>query len=93
MALHTGLCRGELLALRWDDIDFEKGTLRVDQSLDQHGAFHAPKREESRRTLRLTPVALAALKAHRVRQNAERLKWASGGVTSISSFPTPWGDQ
>ncbi len=74
MALHTGLRRGELLALRWNDIDFEKGTLRVDQSLDQHGVFHAPKREESRRTLRLTPAALAALKAHRVRQNAERLK-------------------
>ena len=63
-----------MLALRWNDIDFEKGTLRVDRPLGQHGAFHAPKREESRRTLRLTPVALAALKAHRVRQNAERLK-------------------
>lgn len=74
VALHAGLRRGELLALRWNDINFEKGTLRVDQSLDQHGAFHAPKREVSRRTLKLAPVALAALKAHRARQNAERLE-------------------
>src|SRR5215218_6640212 len=33
VALHTGLRRGELLALRWDDIYFQKGTLRIDQSL------------------------------------------------------------
>ena len=82
-----------MLALRWNDVDLKRGTLRVDQSLDQHGAFHAPKREESRRTLRLTPVALAALKAHRVRQNTERLevgeRWCEdemqdGAVESIS---------
>jgi integrase len=42
VALHTGLRRGELLAVRWNDVDFEKGTIRVDESLDQHGAFHAP---------------------------------------------------
>jgi integrase len=63
VALHTGLRRGELLTLRWDNIDFEKATLRVDQSLDQHGTLHAPKREVSRRMLKLTPAALAALKA------------------------------
>ena len=34
VALHTGLRRSELLALRWNDVDFEKGTLRVDESLD-----------------------------------------------------------
>jgi hypothetical protein len=53
-----------LLALRWNDVKFEMGTLGVDESLDQHGAFHAPRREEARRTLRLTPLSLAALKAH-----------------------------
>jgi integrase len=91
VALHTGLRRGELLALRWNDVDFEKGTLRVDQSLDQHGAFHAPKREESRRTLRLTPVALAALKAHRVRQNAEKLKAGERWGDNYLVFPNTVG--
>jgi integrase len=84
VALHTGLRRGELLALRWNDVDFEKGTLRVDESLDQHGTFHAPKRKDSRRTLRLTPVSLIALKAHRAHQNKERLKvgerWEDNGL-------------
>jgi integrase len=91
VALHAGLRRGELLAVRWNDIDFEKGTLRVDQSLDQHGAFHAPKREESRRTLRLTPVALAALKAHRVRQNAERLRVGERWGDNDLVFPNTVG--
>jgi hypothetical protein len=45
-------------------VNFEMGTLRVDESLDQHGAFHAPKWEEACRTLKLTPLSLAALKAH-----------------------------
>ena len=93
VALHTGLRRGELLALRWNDVDFEKGTLRVDESLDQHGAFRAPKREESRRTLRLTPVSLAALKAHRARQNEERLKagerWRDNGLDSLTTWANP----
>jgi integrase len=33
VALHTSLRRGELLALRWNDVDFEKSILRVDESL------------------------------------------------------------
>jgi integrase len=93
VALHTGLRRGELLALRWNDVDFEKSTLRVDESLDQHGAFHAPKREESRRTLGLTPVSLAALKAHRSRQLEERLKvgerWEDNGLVFPNTVGKP----
>jgi integrase len=91
VALHAGLRRGELLALRWDDVDFDKGTLRVDESLDQHGAFHAPTREESRRTLRLTPASLAALKAHRARQNEERLKVGEGWEDNGLVFPNAAG--
>ncbi len=93
VALHTGLRRGELLALRWNDVDFEKSTLRVDESLDQHGAFHAPKREESRRTVGLTPVALTALKAHRSRQLEERLKvgerWEDNGLVFPNTVGKP----
>jgi integrase len=91
VALHTGLRRGELLALRWNDVDFEKGTIRVDESLDQHGAFHAPKREESRRTLRLTPFSLAALKAHRARQNEERLRVGERWEDNDLVFPNTVG--
>jgi integrase len=93
VALHTGLRRGELLALRWNDVDFEKGTLRVDESLDQHGTFHAPKRKDSRRTLGLTPVSLVALKAHRAHQNKERLKvgerWEDNGLVFPNTVGRP----
>jgi integrase len=33
--LITGLRRGEILALRWQDVDLNKGTLAVRQSLEQ----------------------------------------------------------
>src|SRR3712207_1609668 len=37
LALHTGMRQGELLALRWDDIDLDAGTLRVRRTLTRHG--------------------------------------------------------
>ena len=48
-------------------------------------------REESRRTLRLTPVALAALRAHRVRQNAERLRVGGRWCDDDLVFPNTVG--
>ena len=74
VALHTGLRRGEVLGLLWNDVDLEAGTLSVMRSLDVDGTLKTPKNLASRRTLKLTPRALAALKAHKVRQNEERLK-------------------
>ena len=74
VALHTGLRRGEILGLRWEDVDLEEGTISVKRSLDVDGTLKMPKNPASRRTLKLTPRALAALKAHKVRQHEERLK-------------------
>ena len=93
VALHTGLRRGELLGLRWTDIDFEAGTVSVKRSLDTDGTFNPPKRESSKRTLRLTPVALAALSKHRVRQNEERLsageRWRDNGLVFPNTVGRP----
>jgi integrase len=74
VALHTGLRRGEALGLLWEDVDLEVGTLSVRRSLDVDGTLKTPKNPASRRTLKLAPRALAALKAHKVRQNEERLR-------------------
>jgi integrase len=74
IALHTGLRRGEALGLLWEDVDLEEATLSVKRSLDIDGTLKTPKNPASRRTLKLTPRALAALKAHKVRQNEERLR-------------------
>jgi integrase len=73
-ALHTGLRRGEALGLLWEDVDLEEATLSVRRSLDVDGTLKSPKNPASRRTLKLAPRALAALKAHKARQNEERLK-------------------
>lgn len=76
-AIHTGLRRSELLGLKWTDIDLDARTLSVQRSLDRDGTFNPPKRNKSRRTVKLTAQAAEALKGHRARQNEERLQLGS----------------
>jgi len=76
VALALGLRQGEALGLRWEDIDFDAGTLRVRRSLQRiSGAFQfvEPKTARSHRTLALPNVAAIALREHRTRQLKERL--------------------
>ena len=75
-ALHTGLRQGELLGLKWTDIDLEGRRLSVRRALKptDHGLdFGPPKNKASRRAVPLTRTAVAALRGHRSRQNEERL--------------------
>ena len=77
LAITTGLRRGELLGLRWDDADLERGTLRVGRALVREGGRHKVGRTKTRRGRRqvnLTPRTVAALKAHRRHQLEERVK-------------------
>ncbi|MCA1572699.1 MAG: tyrosine-type recombinase/integrase [Chloroflexi bacterium] len=68
-ALATGLRQGELLALRWSDIDLVRGELTVRHTLGRFSRQPEPtKTPRSRRTLRLPQQAIAALTAHRERQ-------------------------
>ena len=79
------------MGLRWEDIDLEEGTLSVRRSLDTDGTLKAPKRDSSRRTLRLTHPARAALRAHRARQNEERLKAGELWEDNYLVFPNTLG--
>ena len=92
VAINTGLRRGELLGLKWADIDLEAGTLAVRRSLDVDGTFKTPKNRAARRTLRLTTRALDALRAHRVRQNAERLQAGARWQDANLVFPNTAGN-
>ena len=79
LAVTAGLRQGELLGLRWSDIDLEAGTLTVKRSLryEKDGPYYTEgKRDRSRRRVELGPSTTAALKAHRKRQNEERLAYA-----------------
>jgi integrase len=75
-AVHTGLRQGELLGLRWSDVDLEAGRLSVKRSLKVTAdgqAFGAPKNQASRRSVPLNKTVVSALWAHKLRQYEERL--------------------
>src|SRR5215210_7482629 len=75
LVIQTGMRRGELFGLRWDDVDLDNGWLHVRQALaPESKSFNAPKTAKGRRKIRLTPVAMETLKRHKVAQNQERLR-------------------
>lgn len=77
VAVTAGLRRGELLALRWADVDLDGGAVRVVGSLartrGQGVAITNPKTTRSRRRVELGETAVEALRRHRASQAAERL--------------------
>lgn len=71
-----GLRRSEVLALRWDDVDTNKSTLRIDESLvatNEGAAWSNAKNERSRRTIPIDDDTMRALVKRRAEQAAERL--------------------
>jgi Site-specific recombinase XerD len=78
LALTTGMRRGELLALKWEDIDFKQELLQVKRTIAHipHQGFVTaePKTVKSRRSISLTTLAIEALKQHRIKQTEQRLK-------------------
>jgi integrase len=82
-----GLRRSEILALRWDDVDLDKQTLRIDESLVAvrgGAAWGDAKNERSRRIIPLDDTTLRCLSRRRADQAAERLAagpaWESGNL-------------
>jgi len=76
VAIMTGLRRGELLALRWSDVDLHAGVLHIRHTLTVTTGIRAltpPKTKSGRRTIPLPPTCLAALREHRSRQLEARL--------------------
>ncbi|MBS3977746.1 MAG: site-specific integrase [Syntrophomonadaceae bacterium] len=76
-AVRTGLRRGELLGLRWKDIDLKTGTLSVKQSLAYTLAkglfFKPPKNKRSRRTIHISKEVIDVFKHQKKLQNEARL--------------------
>src|SRR5712691_648321 len=96
LALCLGLRRGELLGLRWVDIDLDGEKLEVVQTLQRVGGslrFVRPKTEDSARTVPLPSFCVEALREHRKRQFAERADawpdWDDHGLVFPSRRGTP----
>jgi integrase len=87
LAVTTGLRQGELLGLKWDDIDLEVGTLQVRRTLTTAKGgpiLSAPKTKGSRRTVRLSQTALEALRGHLESQLGEKTRPAVCGARTAS---------
>ncbi len=74
-ALYTGMRRGELLALRWRDVDLEMATLSVVNSiyrLNRQYVIKEPKSPHSRRMIALPPTLTLMLRNYRIEQAKQR---------------------
>jgi integrase len=64
LAVTTGMRQGEIIGLRWEDVDLGGGTLRINRSVYE-GVASPPKTAAGRRTIRLSERAVLALERHR----------------------------
>ncbi|WP_409484474.1 tyrosine-type recombinase/integrase [Arsenicicoccus dermatophilus] len=88
VGVSLGLRKGELLALRWEDVDLVGGTVRIRRTVQRLGAgaglvVGTPKTARSRRTIPLPAVCVQALQQHRAAQDGERrgsASWMDPGV-------------
>ena len=84
LALYAGLRRGEILGLRWQDVDMDANTLSIHQTLmhvrGQGYVWGEPKSEGSRRTIAVSPATILLLRSHRERMKAEH---AARGITAV----------
>ncbi len=81
MAATTGMRRGEVLGLRWVDLDLAAGIVTVNHTLEETKAgmrLKEPKTKRSRRNITLPALMVAALRSHKVAQAQERLMLGLG---------------
>lgn len=62
LAIHAGLRHGELCALAWEDVDLDKGEIRIIRNITNKGIFVQPKTDAGIRTVTLLAPALEALR-------------------------------
>jgi integrase len=100
LAVSTGMREGEILGLRWSDIDLVKGMLRVSRTLDYLPGYDSgyhfeegePKTESSERTILLPQFLVELLKKHHALQAEKRRKVGARWIDRGLVFPNRVGD-
>ncbi len=83
LAMTTGMRRGELAGLRWEDVDLESATISVRQTriaISYKVEVSRPKTARSRRSIGLDSKTVAALRSWRTQQLEERLAWGPAWI-------------
>ena len=87
LALLIGARRGEICALRWSDIDLEKGTISINRTVQfipgTGLVFNPPKTKRSRRCIRIGSDCVELLREYQRYQKAERFKIGSEWVRKV----------
>lgn len=95
LALTTGMRQGEILGLRWKDVDFENRTISIQQTLQHDGKTFqtGTKTESGNRSIGVDKVTLAALKKLLARCREERIAagtlYQDFGLVICTSVGTP----
>jgi integrase len=93
MAILTSARQGELLGLRWADVDLETNRLSIHNQL-QFGQLVPTKTERSRRTMPIASRMAEALRRQRARQAEQRLlagsRWVDRGFVFTTRDGAPW---
>ena len=88
--LYTGMRKGEILGLRWSDIDFEQGTITISKQLQvepfKGGRYYlAPLKNDKERVITPAPYVMQVLREQRRHQNEARL--LAGGAWDEGDLP------
>ena len=95
VTVKAGLRRGEVIGLRWSDLDLDDAVMLVAQSVVQvGGALHigTPKTKKSTRRVPLDEDLVTALRSHRRRQLEERMMAGDGWKDEDRVFARPDGE-
>ena len=98
LTLRIGLRKGELLGLKWTDLDLDAGVLNVRRTLQRDPAaglsFFPTKNDSSARRVHLPTECVNSLKLHKERQDAERAAagegWTEHGLVFTKQDGTPF---
>ena len=96
ISLYCGLRAGELVGLRWDDVDLVAGRLQIQRTIQrvrgQKGLVTGdPKSASSRRQIVLPATALEALRRRRIQQKKEQVfatMWEETGYVFTTTIGT-----